>query len=255
MKQLSERMPTPTDRGRAKHSEKYAYLFLYRALRVSKACLESSLVRLLQFDPNCLALRTPARFPLFAPPGTGKTFLGVLLAQAILSSTSEKILCVCYTNHALDSFLEDMLGKGITDIVRIGGGSKNSRLDPYQLRNRQASGFDRVQNRQFAHLKGALEESQGKIDTAQRASRLNSKPDKMEVVAWLEDEDAEAFRELQMPDGLGGAGDTVVGKKVHKRERQGVIMWYDGAAPCKFVSCPWMYRSMFQRLGKHEHIP
>lgn len=125
---------------------------------------------------------------------------------------------MCYTNHALDSFLEDMLGKGITDIVRIGGGSKNSKLDPYQLRSRQASGFDRVQNRRFAHLKGALEESQQSIEDVQRVSRLNSKPEKMAVVAWLEDEDPEAFQELQMPDGLGAAGDTVVGRKVSGRD-------------------------------------
>lgn len=173
------------------------------------------------FHPRSLP---PPPFPpdyAFTPPGTGKTFLGVLLAQAILSSTSEKILCVCYTNHALDSFLEDMLSKGITNIVRIGGGSKNPKLDPYQLRSRQAPGFDRVQNRQFAHLKGALEESQESIDNVQRVSRLNSKPEKMTVVAWLEDEDADAFRELQMPDGLGGAGDTVVGKKVGVEGRRG----------------------------------
>ncbi len=162
----------------------------------------------------------PPDLPRSSPPGTGKTFLGVLLAQAILSSTSEKILCVCYTNHALDSFLEDMLSKGITDLVRIGGGSKNPKLDPYQLRNRQASGFNRVQNRQFAHLKGALEVSQESIDNVQRASRLNSRPEKMAVVASLEVEDPEAFQELQLPDGLGGAGGTVVGKKVCGRDEQ-----------------------------------
>lgn len=128
---------------------------------------------------------------------------------------------MCYTNHALDSFLEDMISKGITDIVRIGGGSKNPKLDPYQLRNRLASGFDRAQNRRFAHLKGALEESQQSVDEIQRTSRLNSKPEKMAVVAWLEDEDPEAFQELQMPDGLGGAGHTVVGRKVSGRVARG----------------------------------
>lgn len=121
-------------------------------------------------------------------------------------------MCVCYTNHALDSFLEDLLGKGITDLVRIGGGSKNAKLDPYQLRSRQAQGFDRAQNRQFAILKEALEESQAQIDQIQRTSGLNSKPDKRAVVAWLEDEDLEAFQELQMPE--GGDGGTVVGRRV-----------------------------------------
>lgn len=30
------------------------------------------------------------------------------------------ILCVCLTNHALDSFLEELLDAGIKDIVRAG---------------------------------------------------------------------------------------------------------------------------------------
>lgn len=160
--------------------------------------------------PACFHLSHPTH----CPTGTGKTFLGVLLAQIILSTTDEKILCVCYTNHALDSFLEDMLDKGMTSMVRIGGGSKNSRLDPYQLRSRDAVGFNKVQNRQFAHLKGSLEESKDTIEQTQRIGGLNRKPDKMAVVAWLEDEDPEAFQELQMPEGLGRGGDTVVGRKV-----------------------------------------
>ncbi|KXZ51992.1 hypothetical protein GPECTOR_10g1014 [Gonium pectorale] len=59
------------------------------------------------------------------PPGTGKTFVGVLLCDALLRHSSETILVVCYTNHALDQFLEALLEKGITDIVRIGGRSKS----------------------------------------------------------------------------------------------------------------------------------
>ncbi|CAM9548526.1 unnamed protein product, partial [Hapterophycus canaliculatus] len=163
------------------------------------------------------------------PPGTGKTFLGVLLAQIILSSTDEKILCVCYTNHALDSFLEDMLDKGMTSMVRIGGGSKNSRLDPYQLRSRDAVGFDRVQNRQYARLKASLEGSKNQISEIQRTGGLNRKPERMAVVAWLEDEDPEAFRELQMPEELGGTGDTVVGRKGRALTGASIVQtWLDG---------------------------
>ncbi|KAG2492324.1 hypothetical protein HYH03_009275 [Edaphochlamys debaryana] len=53
------------------------------------------------------------------PPGTGKTFLGVLLCDALLRlGPEQRILVVCYTNHALDQFLEALLDKGITGIVR-----------------------------------------------------------------------------------------------------------------------------------------
>jgi superfamily II DNA or RNA helicase len=50
------------------------------------------------------------------PPGTGKTYLGLKIVQALLHNWQywegvEKrqptpILVICYTNHALDQFLE-----------------------------------------------------------------------------------------------------------------------------------------------------
>lgn len=63
----------------------------------------------------------------------GKTFIGAMVCDAIVRLSSETILCVCYTNHALDQFLEALLDKGITDIVRIGSRSKSARLESYNL--------------------------------------------------------------------------------------------------------------------------
>lgn len=42
------------------------------------------------------------------PPGTGKTYVGLRIVETLLhNQISEKpILVVCYTNHALDQFLE-----------------------------------------------------------------------------------------------------------------------------------------------------
>eukprot|EP00955_Chlamydomonas_euryale_P117408 366472-Chlamydomonas_euryale.AAC.3 len=64
------------------------------------------------------------------PPGTGKTHVGALVTDAILRRTPQRVLCVCYTNHALDQFLESLLDKGIktSDIVRIGSQSKSQKL-------------------------------------------------------------------------------------------------------------------------------
>jgi hypothetical protein len=42
---------------------------------------------------------------------------------------------VCYTNHALDQFLENLEGRGFTDIVRIGSRSTNPAMDKYSLKN------------------------------------------------------------------------------------------------------------------------
>lgn len=73
------------------------------------------------------------------PPGTGKTFIGLKIARSIIENMYKKnvlknpIVVVCYTNHALDQFLEGLIG--ITkNILRIGGGCKSEALKPYVLR-------------------------------------------------------------------------------------------------------------------------
>nr|GAT60754.1 predicted protein [Mycena chlorophos] len=58
------------------------------------------------------------------PPGTGKSFIGSLLAR-IHEKAGRRILVVCYTNHALDQFLEDIMDMGVPadKIIRLGGKS------------------------------------------------------------------------------------------------------------------------------------
>lgn len=73
------------------------------------------------------------------PPGTGKTFVGLKIVQLLLENCrrwdtdKSPILVVCYTNHALDQFLEGIieicdLSGG--ELVRVGGRSstENRRL-------------------------------------------------------------------------------------------------------------------------------
>ncbi|TFK48386.1 P-loop containing nucleoside triphosphate hydrolase protein [Heliocybe sulcata] len=62
------------------------------------------------------------------PPGTGKSFLGALLAKIIHDHTSKTVLVVCFTNHALDQFLEDLLAIGIPSdsMIRLGGKSTSA---------------------------------------------------------------------------------------------------------------------------------
>lgn len=71
------------------------------------------------------------------PPGTGKTFVGLGVIKVLLHNMNvwykgSPILVVCYTNHALDQFLE-----GITQftrrVVRVGGRCSNEQLSSYQL--------------------------------------------------------------------------------------------------------------------------
>lgn len=43
--------------------------------------------------------------------------------------------CRCFTNHALDQFLEHLLNTGILKIIRIGGQSRSESLENHNLRN------------------------------------------------------------------------------------------------------------------------
>ncbi|KAF8523920.1 P-loop containing nucleoside triphosphate hydrolase protein [Hysterangium stoloniferum] len=79
------------------------------------------------------------------PPGTGKSFIGALLAKALHKYTEQKILVVCFTNHALDQFLEDLMDIGIPEdcMVRLGGKS-TTRTEKLALR---------AQSRDMTHRK------------------------------------------------------------------------------------------------------
>ncbi|GKT90395.1 NFX-1 finger and helicase domain [Colletotrichum tofieldiae] len=72
------------------------------------------------------------------PPGTGKSYTGEALIRVLLANKSEArlgpIMCVCYTNHALDQLLEHLLDGGVENIVRIGSRSKSERLAPANMR-------------------------------------------------------------------------------------------------------------------------
>lgn len=69
------------------------------------------------------------------PPGTGKSHLGIRLVDIIhRKAPAERFLIMCHTNHALDEFLMDLVTHGMTDIVRIGGRSKEEALKKFNLR-------------------------------------------------------------------------------------------------------------------------
>ncbi|CAK8681019.1 unnamed protein product [Clavelina lepadiformis] len=102
------------------------------------------------------------------PPGTGKTHVGLIIMKMLLKNQASKpaaparniqarmeemhlnqsgkipsgpILVVCYTNHALDQFLEGIANFHPTGLVRVGGRCKTPSLEQYTLYNvsRQAN--------------------------------------------------------------------------------------------------------------------
>ncbi|KAK6982965.1 NFX1-type zinc finger-containing protein 1 [Biomphalaria glabrata] len=83
------------------------------------------------------------------PPGTGKTYIGLIIMNILLENNVTKdspesngpILVVCYTNHALDQFLEGILEFCSEGIVRVGGRSSSKLLENYNLRSLRSNPF------------------------------------------------------------------------------------------------------------------
>ena len=79
---------------------------------------------------NCIAL-------IQGPPGTGKSYTGVAIIKALLKNRNAArlgpIVCVCYTNHALDQLLEHLVKDGVEQLIRLGTRSKSELLQDLTL--------------------------------------------------------------------------------------------------------------------------
>ena len=99
-----------------------------------------------------------------------------MLEAATLYSQPIQILTLCFTNHALDQFLEELMDAGVPDtsFVRIGSSPKISdRLKPRCLRELEQGGgtFSVAQNRSYAILKSEQDKLERALEAQQR--RLN----------------------------------------------------------------------------------
>ena len=79
------------------------------------------------------------------PPGTGKTYIGLKIVEALLENRHIwdpnelcPILVMCYTNHALDQFLEGIIDTECCgrepNVIRVGGRCKNEKVDAHNLK-------------------------------------------------------------------------------------------------------------------------
>ena len=123
------------------------------------------------------------------PPGTGKTFVGLRIAKALLRNKSiwhrrkpltenevrndsrnhSPILVVCYTNHALDQFLEGILE--ITDnVARVGGRGKSESLERFNLKARKKMTKESLHcrdlKRELKSVQAEIEEERSVIEAA-----------------------------------------------------------------------------------------
>ena len=111
---------------------------------------ELSLTRKLDTSQrNALHLALTKELALIqGPPGTGKTYIGVKLIQALLQNDhfwkhkaqgkTCPIVVVCYTNHALDQFLEEIIDLNLPkrEIIRVGARCKSEKVKKFNLKQK-----------------------------------------------------------------------------------------------------------------------
>jgi len=99
-------------------------------LRENSTLDDAQRVALINALRSCIAL-------IQGPPGTGKSYTGVNIIKALLGNRNAArlgpIICVCYTNHALDQLLEHLVKDGVEQLIRLGSRSKSELLQDLNL--------------------------------------------------------------------------------------------------------------------------
>jgi hypothetical protein len=161
-----------------------------------------------QIDAFALALTRQVSL-IQGPPGTGKTYVGIQIVRALLhnsvghygdgwvrqagaaapqprratgnqaSIALDPILCICYTNHALDQFLEGLAENGVPldRMVRVGGRSKSEKLESRNLVKLTSLTKTKAEYKDWKSMRTTAEDLERAID---RYSKMKS----MSNLSW-----------------------------------------------------------------------
>jgi hypothetical protein len=144
--------------------------------------------------------------------GTGKSLIGALLTKLFFDQTKERILVMCYTNHALDQFLEDLLDIGIdaTQIVRLGSKS-TPRTKPLSLAEQGAS--QRLSHSQWSNIRNLESDADKEKSELENSFALYQQlgSDAASIMDYLEFEDPTFYDALTVHENEDGM--ALVGKK------------------------------------------
>jgi hypothetical protein len=149
--------------------------------------------------------------------GTGKSFVGALCAKILLQySSTTKILVNCYTNHALDQFLEDLINIGIPkdEIVRIGG-KPNQNTAELSLQSLGRSAGYRLSRHDWGRIETLRKQRLSLSKLLHHAHCMATARHKqlMQYIATHHKEYAAAFRVPESTDGakIVGKGGRAIG--------------------------------------------
>ncbi|TVY43950.1 NFX1-type zinc finger-containing protein [Lachnellula occidentalis] len=148
---------------------------------------------------SCLSQRVSL---VQGPPGTGKTFLGALAGKVLYDATKAVILVMCFTNHALDSFLEDLMKVGIpaSDIVRLGAKGTPQTL-PLRIRDQPAGKLRPPQWAEITRLKLKLADHEERIkDAFQQYDHANIAKKQIMEFSEFAAEDLPFYETFTLPD-------------------------------------------------------
>ena len=147
-----------------------------------------------RFPQLCEVLRACSR-----DPGTGKSFIGALLVKAFHKLTSYRIVVCCYTNHALDQFLEDLLKQGIPESHMVRLGSKPSPGTTNMALSTQTAGY-RFGASDWEHINGMRSSLGLQAGVLQHAFSEYLKPLKpSRLLNYLESKYPTHFKALSVP--------------------------------------------------------
>ncbi|KAI9691183.1 MAG: hypothetical protein M1822_008803 [Bathelium mastoideum] len=161
------------------------------------------------------------------PPGTGKSYTGVAIIKVLLDNRAKAklgpVICVCYTNHALDQLLNQLIESGVENVVRIGSQSKSSVLDSVNLRAiAEKMSRTRTENKQKFTTTSAL---------LSDISELNQCiEDLSKVQHWATIKDFLSSTYPKHHDDLFGENDNEW-QTVRSHPNQIISTWLDGGIP------------------------
>jgi AAA domain len=150
---------------------------------------------------------------LISLAGTGKSFIGALIAKALYRFTSKTILVVCYTNHALDDILEGLLDVGIPPdtMLRLGGKS-TARTEPLLLQ-KQFNGHGARTRDQWTTIDMYRRRAEILYKRLENAfNRYLSEASQREVFSYLKSEEPAFYDAFEVPDREDSDGMVRVGK-------------------------------------------
>lgn len=162
------------------------------------------------------------------PPGTGKSYTGEKIIQVLLANRDKAklgpIICVCYTNHALDQLLEHLLDLGVSSIIRMGSQSKSERIKGLIL-NEVVRKMDMTKREKHNNWELSEKIKEAEKDCTKLVDRLASYDSQTSIREYLRSTNEAHYNELF---GQSGVFDEEGFELVQAKIKNPVKYWLQG---------------------------